>query len=264
MIFDCITFFRENFIANLRFEILKNCIDYFVVCESLYDHRGKKKKLNFRLKNLKIKNKLIYIILDKPFQSSNPWERQAIQREFIFTGLKNANEDDYIMFSDPDEIPNPEVLKDLNLTKKYGIFLQKHFVYKLNIYNPYSTPWEGTRVCKLKNLKSIDFMRQKVLKKNIRKWWRPDKEKSIQLIENGGWHFNNLFSAKELSLKLRTFAHTEFSSKKFSDISTIKKKIKLKTDLFGRNEFYNKVDLDKSFPDYILKNKLHLKKYIDI
>ena len=66
-IFDCITFFRENFITNLRFEILKNCVDYFVICESNYDHRGNKKKLNFRLFNKNFKNKVIYIVKKKKF-----------------------------------------------------------------------------------------------------------------------------------------------------------------------------------------------------
>ena len=47
-------------------------------------------------------------------------------------------------------------------------------------------------------------MRQKILIKNLRKWWRPDKEKSIQIVNNGGWHFNNLFSPKEISIKLKT------------------------------------------------------------
>ena len=47
-IFDCITFFQENFITNIRFEILKDVVDYFVVCESIYDHRGQKKNLNFK------------------------------------------------------------------------------------------------------------------------------------------------------------------------------------------------------------------------
>ena len=57
-IYDCITFFDENLIANARFEILKNVVDYFVICESNYDHRGKKKKkliLSYLIKNLTIK-----------------------------------------------------------------------------------------------------------------------------------------------------------------------------------------------------------------
>ena len=55
-IFDCITFFRENFITNLRFEILNEAVDYFVVCESKYDHKNNKKSLNFRLLNEKFKS----------------------------------------------------------------------------------------------------------------------------------------------------------------------------------------------------------------
>ena len=106
-------------------------------------------------------------------------------------------------------------------------------------------------------------MRQKIIKKNLKKWWRPDKEKSVELIESGGWHFNNLFSAQELSIKLKTFAHTEFSSEKFSDIDIIKKKIDKKTDLFNRNEFYKKVDLDETFPKYILENKVYFQNFIE-
>ena len=57
-IFDTITFFRENFITNLRFEILNEVVDYFVICESRYDHQGKEKKLNFNLKNQEFKKKV--------------------------------------------------------------------------------------------------------------------------------------------------------------------------------------------------------------
>ena len=57
-LFDCITFFRENFITNIRMEIIGNEVDFFVICESRYDHKGKKKDLNFKLKNKKFKKKL--------------------------------------------------------------------------------------------------------------------------------------------------------------------------------------------------------------
>ena len=181
-IFDCITFFRENFITNVRFEILNKYVDYFVICESKFDHNGKKKKLNFKLKNLSFKNKIIYIVLDHPFPKhlKDGWQRQAYQRDYMLSKILNAKNEDYIMFSDPDEIPNPKILASIKLKKKYGIFMQRHFVYKFNLYNYYDSPWEGTRICKFGNLKSVDYMRQKVLSKNLKKWWRPDKEKSIE------------------------------------------------------------------------------------
>ena len=57
---DCITFFDNNFIFEVRYNILKNHIDYFIVCESKYDHRGRKKPKNFILKDYfdKKKNKI--------------------------------------------------------------------------------------------------------------------------------------------------------------------------------------------------------------
>ena len=55
---------------------------------------------------------------------------------------------------------------------------------------------------------------------------RFDKEKNIQIFENAGWHFNNILSAEEISLKLRTYAHSEFAGEKFSSADIIKEKIK--------------------------------------
>ena len=70
-IFDCITFFNENFISNIRFEVINKEVDYFVICESTYDHKGNRKNLNFNLKNKKFKDKIIYLVLDKPFDPKN-------------------------------------------------------------------------------------------------------------------------------------------------------------------------------------------------
>ena len=262
-IFDCITFFKENFITNIRFEILNDTVDYFVICESIYDHRGKKKKLNFKLLNEKFRSKIIYVVLEERFKSQNLWENQAQQREYIFEGLKLADDNDYIMFSDPDEIPNPEKLRNLNLQNKYGIFLQDCFCYKINLFNKYESPWEGTRICKKRNLKSINHMRQNVKLKNLKyKFFRLDKERDIQIINNGGWHFNNLMSAEDISLKLKTFAHSEFSGEEFSSVKIIKEKINKKIDLFNRGHTYEILNLDKKLPNYILKNLDKFKDYI--
>ena len=110
-IYDCITFFQENLQTELRFNILNEVVEKFIVCESIYDHRGNKKEINFSKKlHPKFSKKIDHVILEEPFPTKNtPWENQAYQREYIFEGLKNAEEDDLIMFSDPDEIPNPKL-----------------------------------------------------------------------------------------------------------------------------------------------------------
>ncbi len=263
-IIDCITFFDNNFMFNIRYNILKDYVDYFVICESQYNHKNIKKKKNFINENYFDSTKVKYLFLEKPFPNeNNPWQNQAIQREFILENLSFANDEDYIFFSDPDEIPNPEILTNFNLKKKYGIFLQDFYNYKFNLYNPYESPWEGTRVTKKKYLRSIDFMRQKVKSKNLEySFFRIDKEKNIELFDKGGWHFNNLMTPENISIKLKTFAHTEYSEDKFSSINVIKKKINQKIDLFDRGHTYKTLSLDKRFPKYILENKEKFKEFI--
>ena len=174
-----------------------------------------------------------------------------------------VTEDDYIFFSDPDEIPDPKILKNFQLNKKYGIFFQKCFNYKFNLFNSFETPWEGSRVCKKKNLKSIDFMRQKVRSRNLKyNFFRFDKEKNIEIFKNGGWHFNNIMRPETISLKLKTFAHSEFSDKKFSDVEIIRSKIEKKVDLFDRGHQYKKVELDNTFPKYLVSNYEKYKPFI--
>ena len=118
-------------------------------------------------------------------------------------------------------------------------------------------------MAKKKDLKSFNWLRQNVLIKNLRySWFRLDKEKSIQPIYDGGWHFNNLMTPKDMSLKLKTFAHREYASKKFSDIKIIKKKINNSEDLFNKNLKYEKIIFDNTFPKYIIRNKIKYYKWI--
>ena len=263
-IIDCITFFDNTLMFELRFNILKDYVDLFVICESEYDHRNNKKKLNFDTKFLDNK-KVKYFVLQKPFPNElDIWKNQALQREFLLNNLKSiTNDEDYVFFSDPDEIPNPIILDNFELKKKYGIFFQKCFNFKFNLFNPHETPWEGTRVCRMKNLKSINFMRQKIKSKNLGySFFRIDKEKNIELFKNGGWHFNNIMDPEEISLKLKTFAHSEFSENKYSNVEIIRSKIKKKIDLFQRGHQYIQVKLDNSFPKYLNSNHDKYKKFI--
>ncbi len=150
-IVDCITFFDNNFMFDLRYNILKNYVDYFVICESKYDHTGKKKKKNFIWKKKYNKSKIKYFFLEEPFpKKNNRWENQAIQRDYLLKCTNFLSPNDYIFFSDPDEIMNPKLLKNFMLKKKYGIFLQNCYNYKLNLFNPFESPWEGSRVAKKK------------------------------------------------------------------------------------------------------------------
>ena len=82
----------------------------------------------------------------------------------------------------------------------------------------------------------------------------------MKFLKKGGWHFNNLMSPENISLKLKTFAHTEFSSSEFSSVEVIEDKIK--TDLFNRGHRYQNKILDNTFPEYLIKNTQIYKEWI--
>jgi len=106
-------------------------------------------------------------------------------------------------------------------------------------------------------------MRQKIKSKNLNyKFFRIDKEKNIQIFNDAGWHFNNILSPKEIALKLKTFAHSEFSDQKFTSIKVIEDKIEKKIDLFERGHQYLKVEIDSTYPKQIRENKNQFKEFI--
>ena len=60
---------------------------------------------------------------DPLFKENDRWKNQAIQRDYLLHNIKSASPNDYIFFSDPDEIIRPEKLKDFSLKKKiWNIF----------------------------------------------------------------------------------------------------------------------------------------------
>ena len=269
-IYDCTTFYQGNLLFETRYKILKNYVDYFVVCEANKDHVGKKKPFNFNKNFLKkYSKKLIYIkVNDLPnirLKGKKDYGILKIQMENIFKGIKNANDNDLILFSDEDEIPNPESIKNFKKEKfKFGIFLQNMYYFKLNIQNfdEGKGNWPGSRICKKKYLES--FFKLRLLKtKNINyPFWRFDKEKNIQLIKKGGWHFTYLMSPKNISKKIKSMSHTEFNKKNFTNIKNIEKKISNLKDPFDRNFNLKKVSIDQSYPSYIRNNLNLFKKWI--
>ena len=127
-IIDCITFFDNTLMFDLRFNILKDYVDYFVVCESKYNHKGIEKNKNFIWEKNFDKNKIKYFFIEKPFKENNdPWKNQAIQREFLLKCTDFLDKEDYIFFSDPDEIPDPNLLVNFSLKKKIWDFFSTLF-----------------------------------------------------------------------------------------------------------------------------------------
>ena len=111
-----------------------------------------------------------------------------------------------------------------------------------------------------KNLKSPQWLRN--LKFKEYPFWRIDKIKNLQIIKNGGWHFSYLQSPENISNKIKSFAHGEFNNSSITNEENIKLKISKGQDIFERGHSLKKIEIDSSFPDYVLKNKEKLKKWI--
>ncbi len=295
-IFDCFTYCDEDLILNLRLNILKDYVDYFVIVESKFKHNGDVKNKNFNLdKYKKFKNKIIYIYIEnepKNIQKiqvddekgnlrsklvHNTYLRENYQRNCIEKGLTNANDNDFIIVSDVDEIPN---LENVDFTKKKNsifIFKQKMFYYKLNLlYEDFT--WYGAKACKKSKLISPQWLRNTKNKKYSR--FRLDllfsnkKYSNIKFIEDGGWHFTNIKKPKEIFEKLNSFLHhvdfkesnltyekfKEFFNDKrvFYDHSASSKKI----NRWHSDKKLKKIDL-KKLPNFLKKNQNEYKDWIE-
>ncbi len=265
-IYDCFQYFNEEHIADLRFNILNEFVDYFVIVESTVNHQGKEKKLQFDINNYqKFKKKIKYIIVDdtpenikKPHEGGESLVEQY-QRNSLMKIINKADDEDLIILSDVDEIPN---LKKLNLFEKknFAVFSQRMFMYKINFLNLDENNWHGSKICLKKNLKSPQWLRNLKFKKYP--FWRIDKPKNIQIIQDGGWHFAYLQSAENISKKISSFAHGEFNKEHLTDEVKIKDKIQKGEDIFERGFKIKKVSIDNTFPEYIQKNQDLLKNWI--
>ena len=64
---------------------------------------------------------------------------------------------------------------------------------------------------------------------------------------------------ESIKKKIISYSHQEFNKEEFTNIESIKNKIKLGVDLFERKIDYKIVNIDETFPDYIVNNKKCLK-----
>ena len=228
-IFDCFMYFDEEILLDLRMNILDKYVDYFVIVESTFTHKGEERKLHFNHKRFeKFENKIIYLVYDekpkdikeilkndKEPDISNKFIINALlrengQRNFIINGLKDADDDDYVLVSDVDEIPNLEEVNFSKINQKILLFRQDMFYYKFNLNLP-NFSWTGTKGCKKRDLISPQWLRN--IKDRKYNFFRFDtlfsktKYMNIKIINNGGWHFTNLKNAKEIEYKLKSYLH---------------------------------------------------------
>ena len=285
-IYDACIYFDEDILLDLRFNILDRYVDKFVVVESLFTHSGERKKQNFKIEKFsKFKNKIEYILLkdnpkdifeikdnDKEKLSKtidNANLREIYQRNAIEKGLKDINDEDWLIVSDVDEIPNLEGLKTEDIKNKVVLFNQIFCCYKFNLFSK-NINWYGSRMAKKKNLKNPQWLRDIKSKKypifRLDTFFSDKKFRDIFFVNNGGWHFSYLKNAEGIEEKLKSIRHHvdyELNPVGVEKLESMIKEKKLvynyNVDQRAKNKFLNNEVLDNldfnRLPEYLVKNK---------
>ena len=277
-IFDCFMYFDEDLILDARLNILNKYVDFFIIVESKFNHKGEKRSLKLDLEKFKkFKNKIKYLVIeDLPNNLevitgqdfgvtkehkfiNNAVKRENFQRNFIKNGLNEAQDEDFILISDLDEIPCLENLNLRSVKEKIIVFKQLMTYYKFNLALP-NFWWHGTKGCLKKNLKSPQWLRNVKSKKysllRLDILFSEMRYNSIKFIENGGWHFTNIKSAEEIELKFKSYLHHrefELSNINLNDIREI---IKNKSLFQNYNGFSSSDRLISHYANFSLRSRV--------
>lgn len=292
-IYDSFLFFNELDLLEIRLKMLNPYVDYFVISECDYTFSGEKKPFFFdENKNLfsDFLHKIIHIknfnsnefnVLENTYTGNKEiifnniikyysviknsedtgygaphWCREFLQREYVSLGLSECNNDDIIISSDLDEIPNPEIIKNINnlllSNNDYCLYQDSHNYF---INNLSSTNWMGSIITTYGRLKQNSL-------NNLRK----NRGKNI-MLPNGGWHLSFVGGPDRIKYKLSSYGHQEFNNDRFK--SNVENKINQNSDLFDRRQndtigekyYYKKlkvINIDGYYPNDIIeliKNK---------
>lgn len=270
MVYDCFNFFNELDLLKIRLNVLDPVVDYFVITESTLSHSGMPKKLYYdenKSQFAAFHHKIIHtVITDTPnTPGTSSFDRDGFEKEARIRGLSKCSKDDIIMYSDLDEIPNPvrirEILANFDAEKIYH-FAQRQFYFYINLEEVsgklLSFAGEYTGMKKQQWLGTYLFqfgLLDRFSLSNLRVNKTP--ERSFR-VADGGWHFTYMWGDKNTSIvervaqKIKAYSHQEFNNKKV--LEGIEKKISQKKDLFGRSSKFERVEIDDTYPEYLLKN----------
>ena len=283
-VFDVFLFGYELDLLEIRMNLLDPYVDYFVFSEAGKTFSGEDKGFIFKKTDKrfkKFKDKIIYTKIKEPTKSQlqdkgiqynvkrESFMRDTFYKDSIMDVLKeHCSDEDVILWSDLDEVPNPEVvenIKDFFENNTVYNFAQDNYQAALNWFETSGTitsqtkdfsyedegpRWIGTKMCNFGTLKkySLTSVRREL-----------PQEKNLRIYP-GGWHWSTVGSNEECSMydrvmkKIKSSAHTELNNEKL--IGELEQRLKDGRSPLGQdNASYEDVPFDDRFPDYLIQNK---------
>lgn len=270
MVYDCIPFFNELDILKLRLHILDPIVDKFIIEEATVTFSGEPKELCFEKNKELFKEflpKIEYIVVDDSPVDTTTHLRDKYQKNALVKGLESATDEDVIILSDVDEIPNPKVLTKLiaefNPDKIYHLAQRMFYCYLnmeektgqlLSITGEFPgverKMWLGTKVFSKKNIPADGIIQ-------LREASTTD-ENAVR-VADGGWHFGYMGGSKETSVakrigvKVEAAAHQEYNDEDI--LAEAKDRLSMGQDIFGRPAVFERVEIDDSYPEYLLAHR---------
>jgi beta-1,4-mannosyl-glycoprotein beta-1,4-N-acetylglucosaminyltransferase len=256
-------------LLELRFETLWDHVDYFVISEAVYTQVGNPKPLNFDINKFsKYREKIRYLVVDHfPEGPMDFWKNENYQRNYLINGLFDAKEQDWILVSDLDEIPRPEVINQFNPSRyKRADFEQCAYVYRLNnlsvLPNDQPAFWPGSKIttfyCLKDFFKTVTAVRSYKSQGIFRSLHRAlFKKFHTQTIRNGGWHFTWMFTLENLILKMENIAEQAGNRQELKNPDYISHQINNGLDIVNPESRYLAQDVSlPQFPKHLVDHKI--------
>jgi beta-1,4-mannosyl-glycoprotein beta-1,4-N-acetylglucosaminyltransferase len=242
-IIDCFIFYNEIDLLTYRLHLLDSIVDHFIIVESTHTFSGKEKKLFFNEnKHLfkKFEEKIVHLIVDDmPYKYPNinydnkeQWKNEYYQRNYMSNGLSHIelHNDDIIIISDLDEIPDPITLQKI---KNDEIIVECNALemdfYYYNLHTKFYGKWNLAKILSYKKYKELMMKID-----DIRNYNCP-------FIQNGGWHLSYFGDSSFIKNKIEMFSHQELNHIYFTDIQKIEERVKNGKDLYDR--FFENINL---------------------
>ncbi len=274
MVYDCFQFFNELDILKLRLHVMSPVVDRFVISEATETFSGRKKPLYYEENKemfSEFADKIIHVVVDDTPEGYTH-DRDTFQKNAVGRGLTHCKDDDIVIFSDLDEIPNPEkvtqVIQAIRENKndaqnKVYHMAQRLFYCYLNMEEISGNllaycgefegveqkQWLGTKVCRYAVAKTMPLGELR---------WPKCKEFGVR-VADGGWHFGYMGGSgeadvrKRVTQKVQSAAHQEYNKK--SVLAQVDDKIRDGEDIFGRNAKFVQTKIDESFPGYLREHQ---------
>jgi hypothetical protein len=287
LIIDTFPFNRDFNALEIRYEELRGTVDLFVASESAFTHSGLPKELHLTNASTiqRLMGRQLQILAStKPLKTNNPRTREMLQREQItrFIRTLDLEPQDIISHSDCDEIPRASILQGL-MSREELVDVLLDLDNYANYLNMKDGTWPRGRVQSYANFRGIQKMRADIFIfhsadnrrhglpfMRLTDFWSSRRYpfylfpehislRPLELINRGGWHFNNLISENEILQKIQSSCHIEWNTPEV-------RKNAIENYRKGRDIYtgqaHLKVEIDEHFPLCITSNTSRWLPYI--